>query len=146
MLRWRSASGGAGELFARDGGYGRNLPSHATSAAALVSLVRNTLIFDDGDSLNLTLGARDAWWRRGRVRGAPTRWGLLDLDFRRGEHSAEWRWTPVPVWTALTLPPGMRLDGPPDAPLIAASSGTALLAPPGTRRARARIRSGDGSL
>lgn len=146
MLRWRSASGGSGELFSRAGGYGRSLPSHATSAAALVSLVRNALVFDDGDTLNLTLGARDSWWRRGRLRGAPTRWGLLDLDFRRDEHSAEWRWSAVPVWTALTLPPGTRLDGPPGPPLIAASSGTALLAPPGTRRARARIRSAGGSL
>src|SRR6185503_14251392 len=63
MLAWRSASGAAGEVFSRSTReFGRNLPPHPTSAAALVTLVRNTLIEDSSDTLRLTLGARDAWW------------------------------------------------------------------------------------
>jgi hypothetical protein len=138
MLRWRSASGGAGEIMARDGGYGRNLPPHATSAAALVQLVRNTLVFDDRDTLQLTLGARERWWRGARIREAPTRWGNLDLSFHHGGNSAEWAWSPVPVWTALTLPPGTRLAVAPPPPLRAAST-TVVLAPPGTRSARVSL-------
>ncbi len=142
MLRWRTASGGAGEIMGREGGYGRNLPPHATSAAALVMLVRNALVFDDADTLMLTLGARERWWRDGRVRGAPTRWGMMDLAFRRAGDDAEWDWTPVPVWTALTLPPGTQVAGAPAAPLRPGARADVVLAPPGTRRARVALRSG----
>ncbi|MBI1797506.1 MAG: hypothetical protein HY076_03260 [Candidatus Eisenbacteria bacterium] len=136
MLRWRSASGGAAEIFSRDGGYGRNLPPHATSAAALVLLVRNALIFDDADRLLLTLGARDRWWRGARVRGAPTRWGTIDLAFRRDGDAAEWTWTGVPVRTALTLPAGTRWRDPLPAPLAPGPTPTIVIAPPGTTHAR----------
>src|SRR5262249_33197972 len=74
-LRWRNASGAGAELFSekhRD--YGWNLPPHPTSAAALIALVRNALIFDDRDTLALTLAARDLWWNGAAVHGAPTRW------------------------------------------------------------------------
>src|SRR5439155_19654382 len=82
LLRWRDACGGAAETFDRaTRDYGRNLPPHATPAAALLALVRNTLIFDDGDRLQLTLGARAGWWRNGSLRAAPTRWGSIDLAF-----------------------------------------------------------------
>ena len=139
MLRWRTAGGGAGELFTRDGDFGRNLPPHPTSAAALVTLVRNGLLFDEGDTLRLTLGTRGPWWRGGRVRRAPTRWGLVDLEFRSDDRSAEWQWTPVPAWTALTLPPGASLAGAPSAPLVSGATDRELLAPPGTRSARVAI-------
>ncbi len=141
MLRWRTASGGAGEIFGRDGGYARNLPPHATSAAALVMLVRNALVFDDGDTLMLTLGARAPWWRGARVRRAPTRWGMVDLAFRRAGDDAEWEWTPVPAWTALALPPGTRLAAAP-APLAPGARPDLVLAPPGTMHARVALRSG----
>lgn len=138
LLHWRSASGAGAELFSRGGDFGLNLPPHPTSAAALAALVRNCLIYDDGDTLELTLGARGRWWRGSHVRRAPTRWGLVDLEFRRRGSTAEWRWSPVPVWTALTLPPRTRLAGPPPAPLRAAS-GERVLAPPGSRAARIEL-------
>jgi len=139
LLHWRNASGAAAELFSRAGDFGRNLPPHPTSAAALVALVRNALLFDDGDTLALTLGARERWWRGTRVTRAPTRWGLIDLEFHRDGDAASWRWTPVPVWTALTLPPGTFLAGDPPAPLTRGST-TVVLAPPGTREARVAVR------
>jgi hypothetical protein len=140
MLRWRTASGGAGELFNRlTRDFGDNLPPHATAAAALLTLIRNTLVFDDGDTLELTLGARARWWRGARVSGAPTRWGSIELEFRRAGDTAEWRWTPVPVWTALHLPPATRLAAPPGAPLEGTKGGTVVRVPPGAGRARAEL-------
>jgi hypothetical protein len=134
LLHWRDATGAAAELFSRAGDFGRNLPPHPTSAAALVALVRNALLYDDGDTLALTLGARALWWRGAHVTGAPTRWGSVDLAFERKGERALWRWTPVPVWTSLTLPPGTVLAGPPPAPLVRRSS-TVVLAPPHAREA-----------
>ena len=138
MLHWRNASGAAGEIFSRSGDYGRNLPPHPTSAAALIALVRNSLLFDDGDTLQLTLGARSGWWRGARIERAPTRWGRVDLELDRRGDQAHWRWTPVPVWSALTLPPGTRLAGAPPAPLVTAVP-TVVLAPPGTGEARVTV-------
>lgn len=37
-------------MFARDGGFGRNVPPHATSAAALAVYARNAILFDDADT------------------------------------------------------------------------------------------------
>ncbi len=69
MLRYRTASGGAGELFDRASReFRRNLPPHAAAAAALVSLIRDMLVYDGGDTLRLTLGARERWWRGGAPR------------------------------------------------------------------------------
>jgi hypothetical protein len=138
LLDWRSASGGGAELFSRSSrDFGANLPPHGTSAAALASLLRDALVFDDeGDTLRLTLGARTRWWAGARIERAPTRWGLLDLAFRRREGTAEWRWSGVPVWTELTLPPGTRLAGEPPAPLVRGRTDGAVLAPPGTHSAR----------
>jgi hypothetical protein len=140
MLAWRTASGGAGEIVSRSTrDFGSNLPPHATAAAALVSLVRDMLVADEGDTLCLTLGARAAWWGGSRVRGAPTRFGTIDLAFRRDRDAAEWSWSPVRAWTALGLPPGSRLAAPPPAPLVAGPSSDVVLAPPGTRRARVAL-------
>src|SRR5213078_1416941 len=80
MLECRSASGGGAELVSRrTRDWGRNPPPHASSAAALISLVRNAVVYDDDDTLRLTLGARARWWRGARVHAAPTRWGPLEL-------------------------------------------------------------------
>ena len=112
LLEWRTASGTSAELFSRSTrDFGADLPPHPTSAAALTALVRNALIYDDGDTLQLTLGARELWWRGTRVTRAPTRWGTIDLEFRADARRASWTWTPVPVWTALRVPPGTRLAG-----------------------------------
>jgi hypothetical protein len=142
LLLWRDACGGAGEIFTRGAhDFGRNLPPHATAAAVLIDLARNALLFDDGDTLQLTLGARERWWSGGRVTRAPTRWGLVDLEFARNGSEASWRWTPVLAWTALTLPPGSRLARDPAPPLVAARGGVTVLAPPGTSSVRVALAS-----
>jgi hypothetical protein len=139
LLHWRNASGASAELFSRAGDFGRNLPPHPTSAAALVAMVRNALLFDDGDVLALTMGARTRWWKGSKIERAPTRWGRIELEFGRQGDEAIWRWTPVPVWTALTLPPGTALARVPPAPL-ARRSDTVIMAPPGAREARVALR------
>ncbi|TMQ73275.1 MAG: hypothetical protein E6K80_00570 [Candidatus Eisenbacteria bacterium] len=139
LLHWRNASGAAAEMFSRARDFGRNLPPHPTSAAALIALTRNALLFDDGDTLALTLGARERWWRGATIRRAPTRFGLVDLRFRREGDAATWSWTPVAVWTSLTLPPGTILASPPPAPLVRRSD-TVVLAPPRTGEARVAVR------
>ncbi len=143
LLHWRTASGGAGEFFSRTTrDFGANLPPHATAAAALVSLVRDRLIHDDGDTLRLTSRARTTWWKDGQVLRAPTRYGLLDLRFTHASGEASWRWTPVAVWTALTTPPGTRAATPLPSPCVATSRGDVVLVPPGTSRLTLRVESG----
>jgi len=140
MLRWRTGSGAGAEFFSRSSrDFGQNLPPHATAAAALAGLVRDALVFDDGDTLQLTLGARARWWQAGKIERAPTRWGLLDLEFQRRGDRADWHWSPVPVWTALTLPPGTRIAGSLPAPLLRGPWERVVLAPPGTVRAQVRL-------
>jgi hypothetical protein len=141
LLAWRDATGAGAELFSRaNRDFGANLPPHPTSAAALVSLVRNALVFDDGDTLQLTLAARDGWWYGAKIGRAPTRWGMLDLSFARTQGRAHWSWTAVPVWTALRLPPGTRLGSPPAPPCVASGAHT-VLAPPGVSSAEVAIES-----
>ena len=145
MLYWRTASGGAAECFsASTRSFGANFPPHATAAAALISLIRNALVFDDLDTLALTLGARATWWTGTTVRQAPTRWGRLDLQFARVGDLATWRWSAVPVWTLLTLPPGARAASIP-APLRAGPRPDQLLAPPRETSARVALASGTDS-
>lgn len=139
LLHWRTASGAGCELFSLAGDPGDNVPPHPTSAAALVAQVRNSLVFDDGDTLRLCLGARDAWWKGGRVRGLPTRFGALDLSLDAAATTSQATWTPVKVWTELTLPQGARLAGPVAAPLVASSDGTTVLVPPGQGSVRVAV-------
>jgi hypothetical protein len=113
LLHWRTASGGSPEVFdSASQDYGTNLPPHGTAAAAIVTLIRNCLVYDDDDTLRLTLGARREWWANGSVHGAPTRWGVVDLHFHSDGQFAEWSWTPVGVPTALTLPPETQVATP----------------------------------
>lgn len=139
LLHWRSASGAGCELFTLAGDPGDNLPPHPSSAAALVAQVRNSLVFDDGDTLRLALGARDAWWKRGRVQGLPTRFGTIDLALNSTDAAVEAAWTPVKVWSELALPQGRRLAGPVAYPLVAGRGGSSVLAPPGTAQVRVAI-------
>ncbi|MGH7741022.1 MAG: hypothetical protein ACRENS_03265 [Candidatus Eiseniibacteriota bacterium] len=135
VLEWRNGNGAGAELFSRSSrDFGANLPPHPTSAAALVTLIRCALIDDDADTLQLTLAPRDAWWRGARVKGAPTRWGDLDLTFEHAAGRARWSWSPVPVWTRLRVPAGTALAGVPAAPLVALGDHF-VLAPPGARAA-----------
>jgi hypothetical protein len=139
VMHWRNGNGAGAEMFSRSHrDFGLNLPPHPTSAAALVTLIRNALIYDDADTLLLTLAPREAWWRGAHVRGAPTRWGTLDLEFARAGDRARWSWTPVPVWTRLRVPAGTRVAGAPAPPLVAHGSHF-VLAPPGTRTAEVAL-------
>lgn len=139
MLQWRSASGGAAECFAGSTwDFGKNFPPHTTAAAAFLSLVRNALVFDDADTLALTLGARSRWWAGTTVSAAPTRWGLLHLNFARTGDVATWRWSGVPVWTLLALPPGTRAAAV-EAPLRPGPRPNTVLAPPGTTQAHVAL-------
>jgi hypothetical protein len=142
LVHWTNASGGASASFdPRTGDAGAHPPPHAAPAAALLTLVRQALIEDDGDRLELTLGARRPWWIRGAsVRGAPTRWGTLALQFDLRGEVARWRWTPVRVWTVLTLPPDTRLIERPQPPLLGEIGGTRVQVPPGVGAARLRVR------
>ena len=91
-----------------------------TTAAALVSLVRNALVYDDDDTLRLTLGARDAWWRgAARARRADPLGRDRPRASRRDGDAAVWSWSPVPVWTELTLPARTR----PGRPAAGAAAG-----------------------
>ncbi len=110
MLYWRTASGGAPELFSnatRD--FGENVPPHATGAAALITLIRNAVVCDVDDTLRLTLGARRLWWRGSAVKHVPTRWGNVDVQFQSKSHYASWTWTAVDAWTELTIPPNTSI-------------------------------------
>jgi hypothetical protein len=140
LLAWRSASGGIGELFSRRSrDWGTNAPPHATAAAALVSMVRDAVVYDEDDTLRLTLGAPARWWRGAGVKRAATRWGVVDVHFERRGNTASWRWSPVPVWTALTLPAGTTLAAVPGDSLRGAAGDTRVLAPPGARAARVEL-------
>ena len=136
-LFWRNASGAASETFTQSAlDFEANLPPHPTAAAALTALVRNALVFDDGDTLQLTLGARSRWWRGASVTRAPTRWGMIDLRFEASPGIAEWHWTPVAVWTELRLPPGYVRAGNLPAGFRPGASASTVLAPPRTTSAR----------
>lgn len=137
MLSWRTATGGAPELFsASSRSFGGNLPPHAASAAAFLVLLRQGLVFDGiGDTLRLTTGTRSEWWTNGGAcSGFATRWGPVDLSFKSTGDKAEWTWSPVPVWTELTLPPRSRQARAIGAGLRSRGA-MHLLAPPGATHA-----------
>ena len=141
MLAARTGTGGLPEVYcASTRAFGWNLPPHTTSAAALLTLVRQGLVFDAfGDTLRLTLGTLPAWWDAGgSLERAPTRWGPMNLTFRRAGDAVSWRWSAVPVWTELTLPPGARRVFAAGEDL--AGSETRILVPPGRDHAEVRCR------
>jgi hypothetical protein len=140
LLHWRDATGAGAEIFSRSTrDFGANLPPHPTSAAALLTLVRDAIVFDDGDTLELTLGAPKRWWRNGRIERAPTRWGTIDVTFAEAGNHAHWTWTRVPVWTELRVSPGTVLAAAPVPPLTRGRNAHFLLAPPGTSAADAEL-------
>lgn len=141
LLVWRSASGGIAEYFSRSSrDWGRNAPPHATSAATVVSMLRDCIVYDEDDTLRLTMGARSAWWKGASITGAPTRWGVADIRFVQRDDMAHWQWRKVPVWTALTLPPGTVLAAAASSPLVGAEGDTRVMAPPNTAIADVRVR------
>jgi hypothetical protein len=112
LLAHSSSTLGQAEVISRQGGsFGLvNLPPHATAAAGLVDLVRNMIVSDTRDTLELALGADPSWWRGTRFDRAPTRFGVIDLaletpapDHRRA------RWSPVAVPVRVRVADGERL-------------------------------------
>jgi hypothetical protein len=91
------------------GGFADDLPPHAAPAAGIVDLVRNMLVSDTRDTLEIALGGSLRWWEGTRFERAPTRFGVLDLAL---EHPApnrlEARWTAVRVMTRARMPDGVR--------------------------------------
>jgi hypothetical protein len=110
LLAHSSSTFGQAEIFDLAAGeFAANLPPHATAAAGLVDLVRNMIVCDARDTLELALGGSIAWWQGTRFERAPTRFGVLDLAF---DHPApnrlEARWTEVRVPTRVRMPDGLR--------------------------------------
>jgi hypothetical protein len=97
MVAHSSSTFGQAEVFARkDQAFGANLPPHATAAAVLVDLVRNMIVCDTRDTLEIALGGEPRWWRGTRFERAVTRFGVMDValespapDRRRA------RWSPA---------------------------------------------------
>src|SRR5262249_1858696 len=101
LLAHSSSTLGQAELFsARDGGFGTNLPPHATAAATALDLIHALVAVEDGDTLVLGAGMDAAMWRGARVQNAPTRFGMLDVTFERlgsDRCRATWRAIRAPV-------------------------------------------------
>ena len=110
LLAHSSSTFGQAEIFdLTSGGFAENLPPHATAAAGIVDLVRNMIVSDTRDTLELALGGSILWWGGTRFEKAPTRFGVLDLAF---DHPApnrlEARWSEVRVMTRVRIPDGVR--------------------------------------
>lgn len=111
MLAHSSATLGQAEVFSREGGsFGANLAPHATAAAVLVDLVRNMIVCDTRDTLELALGGDAGWWRGTRFERAVTRFGVLDvaLDSPPGDVRRA-RWSAVGVPARVRVPDGEQV-------------------------------------
>jgi hypothetical protein len=141
LLDHSSSTLGQAEIFHRGtGGFGLNLPPHTTAAATLIDLLRNMVVSDSRDTLDIALGGDLSWWNGTRFEKAPTRFGTVDIVLQRpadDELAVEWGTSAAPVRIRIpddavaiaTLTPGTRLD-----------DGRWLHAPAGVTRAAVRIR------
>ena len=139
LLEHSSSTLGQAEIVHRGGGFGLNLPPHGTAAATLVDLLRNMLVSDVRDTLELALGAPLEWWRGTRLERAPTRFGMMDV--RLDQPAADRlrvRISSSPAFLRVHAPDGVRI--------VAASSPGARVvdaawveAPAGTREIEFRV-------
>jgi hypothetical protein len=109
LLEHSSSTLGQAEIVHRAGGFGLNLPPHGTAAATIVDLLRNMLVSDVGDTLELALGAPIEWWQGTRLERAPTRFGALGL--RLDQPAADRlrvRLDPSPAFIRIRVPDGVR--------------------------------------
>jgi hypothetical protein len=97
-------------LFHRgDNDFGTNLPPHSTAAAGVIDLLRNMVIRDTRDTLELALGGDAAWWRGTRMSGAPTRFGIVDVSLEStASDRRRAQWSPVAVPTRVRVADGER--------------------------------------
>ncbi|MFN8587024.1 MAG: hypothetical protein U0704_04405 [Candidatus Eisenbacteria bacterium] len=111
LLAHSSSTLGQAEIFSRTTrAFGRNLPPHGTAAAQLVELVRDGLVLEQNGRLAIAAIADSAWWRGAALRGAPTRYGRLDLSLAHpaaDRYEAAWSAPGAPV--ALRVPDGCTL-------------------------------------
>jgi hypothetical protein len=133
--------------------YGRRLISddlapHAWCSAELVALLRNMLVRERGDGLQLLGALSPAWVGGNRVvalRGAPTRFGRVDVSLRSTRSGATLRWAAPEgtrvSWTVPAFARDVRVDGEPVRGAL-----VELGAASGTRRITWRLRSGGRSL
>jgi hypothetical protein len=109
LLAHSSSTLGQAEIFHRDGGFGSNLPPHATAAATIVDLLRNMLVGEEQDTLELARGAPLGWWRGTRLERAPTRFGNISLRLDRPEPTRLLvRLDPAPAAVRVRMPAGTR--------------------------------------
>jgi hypothetical protein len=111
LLAHSSSTLGQAELFSRtSGGFGTNLPPHATAAASLVDLMRNMVVCDARDTLELALGGDARTWSGTRFEHAPTRFGVIDVALERPANDMRRaRWSAVAVPTRVRVPDGERV-------------------------------------
>ena len=104
-----STLGQAEILSARTGDFGLNLPPHTTAAACLVDLMRNMMISDLSDTLEIALGADTTWWQGTRLARAATRFGATSLHLDRPAAGVlRVRLDPVDTPVCVVVPPGLR--------------------------------------
>lgn len=140
MLHYSSSTLGHAEVFHRERRtFGANLPPHATASAVLVDLVRNMIVCDVRDTLDVALGGDAGWWRGTRFDRAVTRFGTADVsldapspDRRRAR------------WGTLTAPVRVRVaDGERAVEVLTAGATTAdgfwILCPAGAREVEFRV-------
>ncbi len=109
VLAHSSSTLGQAEIVSRDGGFGANLPPHTTAAATLVDLLRNMLVADARDTLELAAGAPLAWWAGTRFERAPTRMGPVTLRLERPDGGLlRVRLEPLAVPVRVRVPDGLR--------------------------------------
>jgi hypothetical protein len=109
VIAHSSSTLGQAEIFQRAGGFGANLPPHATAAATLVDLMRNMIVCDTRDTLELALGAPLAWWSGTRLERTPTRFGITSVRLDRPATGVlRARLDPLPVPVRVRVPDGVR--------------------------------------
>jgi hypothetical protein len=110
MLAHSSSTLGQAEVFGRDDrSFGANLPPHATASAVLVDLVRNMIVSDTRDTLELALGGDPAWWDGTRFERAVTRFGVVDVTLDSpSPGSRRARWSAVAAPVRVRVPDGER--------------------------------------
>lgn len=111
LLAHSSSTLGQAEIVSRStGGFGGNLPPHGTAAAQLVELMRDMVVLDVRDTLDVGACADAAWWAGTHLRRAPTRFGVLELSLTRpaaDRFVARWSAPGAPV--RVRVPEGFAL-------------------------------------
>ena len=111
LIARSSSTLGQAEIFGRiNREFGINLPPHATAAATLVDLMRNMIVCDVRDTLELGLGGDPSWWRGTRFEKAPTRFGMINVALETPApdlRHAQWGTLAVPV--RVWVPDGERV-------------------------------------